>query len=51
MGWEGSHQVAHTSRKHEPDLWHSMDCVKPDKHGFEVSSKALLNNFYLPVII
>jgi hypothetical protein len=51
MGWEGLHQVALTSRKHELDLWHKLICVKPNKHDFTVSGKAILNNFYLPVII
>jgi hypothetical protein len=51
MGWEGLHQVALTSRKHEPDLWHSTVGVKPDKHDFKDSVKSFMNNFYLPVII
>ena len=50
MGREGLHQIALTSRKHEPDLWHSTVCVKPNKHGFKVCDKSVLNNFYLPVI-
>jgi len=49
--WEDLHQVALTSRKHEPDLWHSTVCVKPNKHDFKVCGTAVLNNFYLPVII
>ncbi len=51
MGWEGLHQVALTSRKHAPDLWHSTVCVKPNKLGFKVCYKSVLNNFYLPVFI
>ena len=50
MGREGLHQIALTSRKHEPDLWHSTVCVKPNKHGFKDCYKSVLNNFYLPVI-
>ena len=50
MGWEGLHQVALTSRKHEPDLRHSAVCVKPNKHGFKVCGESVLNNFYLSVI-
>jgi len=50
MGREGLHQNAPTSRKHEPDLRHSAVCVKPNKHGFKVCDKSVLNNFYLPVI-
>ena len=51
MGWEGLHQVALTSRKHAPDLWHSTVCVKPNKHDFKYYGNFVLNNFYLPVII
>ena len=51
MGWEGLHQVALTSRKLEPDLWHWTDCVKPNELDFKVCGKLVLNNFYLPVII
>ena len=51
MGWEGLHQVALTSRKHAPGLWHSTVCVKPNKHDFKVCSQDVLNNLYLPVII
>jgi hypothetical protein len=50
MGWEGLHQVALTSRKHERDLWYSAVCVKPNKHGFKVCGESVLNNFYLSVI-
>ena len=51
MGWEGLQQVALTSGKLEPDLWHSTIYVKPDKHDFQICSQPFMNNFYLPVII
>ena len=51
MGWEGLRQVALTSRKHEPDLWHSTVCVKPDKHDFKVPGKSVMNNLHPSDII